>query len=296
MKFFLSAFLLHLLCFCAAAQSRKDSLFLTLKDGRAFVRHQVRKGETLFGLAQQYNVPAIVLAQNNDLSFHDVPVAGKPLLVPLGNYNFLQHDPPANSKTTPLYYRVQAGDDWAQLSAAMDVNEAFLRSRNPGQIIPGKVLLSGWLQYEAPVSTTMSADEVPSAAPVAVLAPGAVVPSAATAKKDTARPAPSEHELMYNYQTNDGATLDSSEGMVVFFQAQTTVSQGQLYAFSNDVPKGKVVKILNPSNGKFAFARILGPIPGTKQYHNAKIGVDNRARKELGIRDTKLWCKLYYNF
>lgn len=295
-QFFLTVTLFSLFHSIVVAQPKTDSLFLSVKDGRAYVPHEIRKGETLFGLAQQYNVPAVVLAQTNDLSFHETPVAGRILLVPLGKYNFLKNQPQALSKAVPLYYRVKPGESWDMLGAAMDVSVAILRSNNPGELSAGSALLSGWLLYEppVPVAAVSNTEKAVSSAPVVYTVPGGTAVS--PEKKDVPQTPRSEHELMYNYQTNDGTDMDSSSGMVVFFQAQTTVSEGRLYAFSNDLPKGRVVKILNPSNGKYAFARILGPIPGTKQYHNAKIGVDNRAKKELGIREDKLWCNLYYNF
>jgi LysM repeat protein len=284
--------LFSVLFFLPAVAQKPDSLWLMMKDERAYIQHEVRKNQTLFTVAQQYNVPAIVLAQNNDLSFHETVAPGKTLLIPLGNYNLLRNEPAPGSRSAALYYRAMASDEWGSLSSKIDLPPQLLRDLNPGQLYTGRVLHCGWVQYDAvPGSSGIIVTETKPAGSAVVTT---VSPLKLAPKKDTVRHPLSEHELMYNYQTSDETERDSLSGMVVFFQSQTTVSEGRLYAFCNDVPKGRVVKIVNPSNGKFAFARVLGPIPSTKQYHNAKIGVDNRAKRELGIRDDKLWCQLYF--
>lgn len=84
--------------------------------------------------------------------------------------------------------------------------------------------------------------------------------------------------------------------MVVFFKPQTTVNNKLLYAFSNDIGRGRVIKVVNPTNQKFVFAKIIGPLPATKQYINAKIGLDGRARAELETREVKLWCDFFFKY
>jgi len=274
-----------------AAQQRQDSLFLAVRDDRAFVQHKVRKNETLFSLAQQFNVPAIVLAQTNNVSFHETLVPGKMLYIPMGKYNLLKSAPAAGVHAAPLYYQVQHGEEWKSVIRSMDISEAALRQWNPGGFNAGTTLQTGWLLYEAPTGTAVSEEEAPASDKPLVLSLGTT-----RHQQDTVAVPPGEHEQMFNYQTTDGTDVDSLNGMVVFFKSQTSVSLGRLYAFSNDIPKGKVVKIVNPSNGKFAFARILGPMPGTKQYYNAKLGVDSRAKDELEIRDNKLWCRLFFKY
>lgn len=271
------------------AQVTKDSLFLELSDERLYVRHMLREGETVFTVAELYNVPAVVLAQNNGLSFYESLKGKTRLLVPLGSYNFRSDKAWPGAPYRPLYYKRQHPNDHQLLPVYLGITDEALAAwnQNPGSA----VLMAGWVEYHvaAGEKTTVIATTPANthATPVPVTTTATTRPQA----QDTIPP--SDHELMYNYQTDDGTMLDSLSGSVVFFQSQTKVSD-ELYAFCNDVTKGRVVKIVNPSTGKFVFARVLGPMPATKLYHNALIGVDSRAQKRLGVRDMKLWCKIYY--
>jgi LysM repeat protein len=295
--FLLSLFLLWHHAADAQTQ-KKDSFFVVVKEDRFFVRHLVKKNETVMGVAVNYKVPAIVFSQNNEMALQETPKPGKPVLIPLGNYNFFKKEPANPEKARPLYYRVKQGDRLSDVSRYGSVNENLLRDWNriDDDSKLQAVLMVGWVSYTPPGSqneTTMDMGEE-SSKPVGMLPTGGQpLQGAAGSTTDTAE-APSRLEQMYDYQTSNGTMVIDLAGTVVFYTAQTTVSSGMLYGFSNDVPKGKVVKITNTSNGKFAFVRILGPLPATKQYYNAKLGVDSRAKTELGIRDNKLWCAFSY--
>jgi len=282
------ALVLH---FIADAQ-KKDSLFVVVKDDRFFVRHLFKKEETVLSVAGKYKVPAIVLSQNNELALQETPKPGKPLYIPLGNYNFLKKETADPAKFRALYYRVQKTDRLSDIGRYATVSEDMLRDWNnitdESKLQP--VVMVGWVAYN-PDGAPEGID-VRSGESNVTTAPHAM-DVAGSQETDTAEQ-PSRLEQMYDYQTNNGEQVTTVAGTVVFYTAQTTVSSAMLYGFSNDIPKGKVVKITNTSNGKFAFVRILGPMPATKQYINAKIGVDSRAKAELGIRDNKLWCDLSY--
>lgn len=290
-------FLLFAAWAAKAQKPEKDTIFVALKDSRAMAVHEVKKEENLYSIAQLYSVPAIVLSQNNDISFYDVLEPGRKLFVPMGAYNYLSSQPEGNTPARRLYYRTQSKDTYESLSSALGIDENILRSWNRGNelhVSASGVLFMGWIlkqAKDAPQSnTTLSSEPVGAVAP-AGLAPGAV-PSKDTAKKGP----PTELELVYNYQTSNGLYLDSLSGMVVFFKPQTTVNKDLIYAFSNDVPKGKVVKVVNPSNGKYVFAKVIGALPATKQYLNARIGVDGRARELLETREIKLWCNFFFKY
>lgn len=284
--------LLFIYCSSAFAQNKeKDSLFLSIKDGRAMVIHEVKKDENLYSIAQIYSVPALVLSQNNDVPFYEKLEPKRKLLIPMGNYNY-QRAKSQNPNTKALYYKIQNGDSYAKLSSALSMPEEQLKILNNGldfKTNVGEPLLSGWILYQSFVDPV--AGNMINPIPSVELAP---VPK--LAKTDTLKGPPSELELIYEYQTTNETYLDSLSGMVVFFKPQTTVNNKLLYAFSNDLARGRVVKIINPSNQKFIFAKVIGPLPATKQYMNAKIGVDGRARAELETREVKLWCDFKFKY
>ncbi|MBL7710917.1 MAG: LysM peptidoglycan-binding domain-containing protein [Chitinophagaceae bacterium] len=285
--------LLTLLLFADAAKAQggnSDSLFAVLHQGRAMVMHTVRENENLYSIAQKYSVPALVLSQNNDVSFYEKLVPGRLLMIPLGNYNYQQT---GDEHTKRIYYRLQKGDTYLSVADIFDIKEQSLRQWNNDAGLAGHhAIAAGWIAYtdDAPKSKVVVTEErtAGTGSPVA--------PKAAPAKEDTAKPKPSDLELIYNYQTTNGTFFDSLSGMVVFFKPQTTVNSKLLYAFSNDIGRGRVIKVVNPSNQKFVFAKVIGPLPATKQYINAKIGLDGRARAALETREVKLWCDFFFKY
>jgi LysM repeat protein len=296
-RYFLGALML-LFAFVTDAQN-KDSLFTTAKDERLFIKYPVRKGETVFSIAQCYSVPAVVLAQSNDMSFQDKIEPPTVLLIPLGNYNFIKSEPSVLSTARPLFYKVKPNDKLSELSQYSSLDEAELIVLNNIQqtnLPVGCILKMGWVQYQPDntIGLRKSVPETGTGSNRSSVVPATLSNTAAHPEvKDTTKEL-SMLEQIFVYQTSNGQSLITQSGMVVFFKSQSKVSNQLLFSFSDDIPKGKVVKVSNPSNGKFVFVKVLGPMPKTKQYHNAKIGIDDRAERELGINDSKLWCDLVY--
>lgn len=275
--------------------SEKDSIWTEINDERIMVVHSVKANENLYSIAQLYAVPALVLSQTNDVAFYDKMELNKKLFVPLGRYNYATNKM-ANTKA--IFYKTNSSDSYTSLSKIAGIEEVLLRKMNSNisfAALPKNVIQIGWVYYEGADKTLPKAntDIVSSAisSPTAELAPGAVVK-----KIDERKEPPSELEKIYNYQTTEGAYVDSINGMVAFFKPQTTINNDLLYCMSDEVPRGKVVKIVNPSNQNYVFAKVIGPLPKTKQYINATIGLDGRARKLLDTREVKLWCKFLFKY
>lgn len=258
-----------------------DSLFAGMRNGRMYALHTVKKDESLYTIAQTYSTPAMVLSQNNDVSFYDPLPLGRMLVIPLGNYNFYDHH---EKGTAPLFYNAAPQESRAAIAQALGITLAALQAMNPAGQTP---VLLGWLSFSPSISNLEPIAKVPATQAAAPVANGA---------KALPAPPPSELEKIYRYQTTNEEYLDSSSGMVVFFKPQTAVNSSLLYAFSNEVRKGRVIKIINPSNQKFVYAKVIGPLPATRQYTNAKLGVDGRAREILDTREIKLWCNLYFKY
>jgi hypothetical protein len=279
-----------------AQKDAKDSVFVAIRDGRVMAIHEVKKDENLYTIAQQYTVPAVVLSQNNDVSFYETLEPKRKLYIPMGTYNFLKTKPVDSKSSKPLYFKYQAKESYSLLSSGLGVPEEMLLGWNNGieiSKLPNGIVAMGWILYQSPEAPQANDAGIN---PIGVAPTAQLAPSATVIKKDTVKGPPSELELQFNYQTSNGQFLDSLDGMVVFFKPQTTINSKLMYAFSNDIAKGRVIKVVNPSNGKFVYAKIIGSLPTTKQYLNAKIGLDGRARTELETREIKLWCSFFLKY
>lgn len=279
-----------------AKKGEKDSLYVVIKDGRLMGLHEIQKDENLYSIAQQYTVPALVLSQSNDISFYETLEPGKKLFIPMGNYNFLKSKPSEPNTYKSLYYNLKGNETYQSLAASIDLSEDLLRSWNEGKdlsSIPKGMIMMGWILYQSPDAP--KANDIDQS-PIGIVTSASLASTAPVVQKDTVKGPPSELELVYNYQTSNGQYVDSLDGTVVFFKPQTTVNNQLLYAFSNEIAKGRVLKVVNPSNGKFVYAKIIGNLPSTKQYLKAKIGLDGRARAELETREIKLWCTIFLKY
>src|SRR6185437_920718 len=103
-----------------------------------------------------------------------------------------------------------------------------------------------------------------------------------------------EIEQLYMSQTNNELNTTTEKGPAVFFEMAGGASATVFYAFHNTTPRGTIIKVFNPGNGKTIFVKVLGPLPETKQYYNSIIGITGAAKEALGVNDNKAWCELTF--
>jgi hypothetical protein len=92
-------------------------------------------------------------------------------------------------------------------------------------------------------------------------------------------------------QTDNGNNTVHENGAAVFFPSK---SRRIFYAFSNKASRGALIKVINPANKRTVYVKVLGPLPATKQYANAVIGISASARSALGALENRVWCELVY--
>lgn len=171
---------------------------------------------------------------------------------------------------------------------------------------PGQILLTGYILYDATEMPVVANPKVPvaanknnpvntTAAPRAVVVNGQPVPPVVQtdtlkAAVDTVRP---KGELLYLEQTHDGQNIVSEKGPAAFFPMSGGTTSVYM-AFHNTAPKGTIMKVHNPGNGKDVYVKIIGQMPANKKFYNAVIGISNRARAELGTVEERLWVELSY--
>jgi membrane-bound lytic murein transglycosylase D len=98
-------------------------------------RHLVAKGETLAGIATQYNTSPEAIRDINNLKKNRI-IPGKHLLIPV-DANAKQQDvsflsPDQNGKKQQILYRVRRGDNLTRIASKHDVTVADIRQWNAG--------------------------------------------------------------------------------------------------------------------------------------------------------------------
>lgn len=298
-------YLLSALIFLFASPSlraqNKDSLWVKPGTNNWRLEHKVIKGESILQLARRYHVPPALLADINKVSLAQEPEAGSLLKIPTGPYNFRTSRPVMSSDLRPLYYRNIKKVDMDLVSKCSGAApEAILEwsGLRKNSILTGKTLVVGWILYEDKIQSAAGSggirveDGNPDNVRSKDNAETFYVPikKADTFNADTLLPG----EELFLSQTADGVDTLMEKGTAVFFSRPGKNTTGIYFAFHNTAKKGSLIRIRNIGNEKVVFAKVIGPLPGTGQYHNAVLGLSSDARQALEAPGEKLWCELIY--
>jgi LysM repeat protein len=282
----LSAILIFTISSSAFAQMR-DSLFIVPKKDRWFVRHEVKKGEDIFVLAMKYHVPPAALAETNKIGYQTKLKPREVVLIPLDKYNRLLTKP-ANKEGRALFYKVAEGDNLVKIGRCAGAQQQAIKEwnkLNSDEVLPGQVLFVGWISFDASGTVSRVSDGL-------------------AAQSNSDHPAAikqfpidllSNEEKEYLFQTNIEENIVEERGSAVFFGGEGRVKGTEMFfALHGTAPKGTIIKVHNPGAEKTIFVKVIGPLPGTKQYYNSVIGIASGAKVALGAIEEKAWCELKY--
>jgi hypothetical protein len=99
-------------------------------------------------------------------------------------------------------------------------------------------------------------------------------------------------DSLYTYNLLRSEAVQSTTGTVAFMDMGMSPKNMLLYAFCNLGVKGAIIKITNPSNHKFVYAKILAAIPVNKNYLQSLVLLSHHAQRILGTNDEKLFCEI----
>lgn len=298
--------LFFLFGFIPALQAQ-DTLWVQQRDNMPYLLHKVKRGEDLFLIAKRYSVPPAALADRNDVTYQDGLRPGRQFQIPVDKYNYIRIESVVNSR--PLYYRAEEEDNLHSVSRMFNVSQGTIQRWNhmdDAAITPNEVLLVGWIAYDvaqkplAPVAGPLVKQDTPLVLKTVKPKPGILVPKKDTVMKnnitaeDTDDEEREESALEKQFKEENGSiNLTEESGAAVFYTLKSAPG-GLYYAFHNMARKGSVIKIMNPANHKIIFAKVIGPIPKLKEYHNAILGLSSNAAQALGAQDKRMFCKLKY--
>jgi LysM repeat protein len=265
-----------LLCVAATGFAQnKDSLFVTFGDGAWLVPHKVLPGENVVSIAHTFHVPATTLADVNGIPATDTKLKKNVLNIPVSDYNLLKSHPAKTVSARMLFYKCKRGENVFRIATRSGVSQDNLTQFNNLQnnnFYEGQVLLLGWVLY----------DTNP-------LGGGGVGDNSRMLPPDTLSP----EQHVYLTQTGNEANITEEKGTAVFYEAIGRAT-GPYYAFHNGTSRGTIIKVYNPGNGKTIYVKVMGPLPDTKQYYNATIGISGTAKAALGVTDSRAWCELKF--
>ncbi|MCW3123457.1 MAG: hypothetical protein JWQ38_2949 [Flavipsychrobacter sp.] len=262
-----------------------DSLFVIRKGNNWAIQYIVKPGENVHMLAQRFYLTDRVLETANEYGPGKKLTPGGIIEIPVIADNYFRVKQSIdNSTQREIYYHVGSKDDIAIISTYAGVTKVEMRRWNNlkgNTLTVNEVLFVGWIKV-------MAFDTLD---PVS-LAAYPPIRKAPVVKSVVQEKVLGGLDSIYNRQTNDGMNVLTEKGTAVFFEK---AGKSNMYvAFHNASPRGSIIKVSNPGNGKFIYVKVLGPVPDTKVYANCIIGICSAAKEALGVTDTKAWCELSY--
>lgn len=126
------------------------------------------------------------------------------------------------------------------------------------------------------------------------VAPSSIAPVTHMDSIQLVTSAKSEFEQQFEQQTDNGANVDSKKGAAGWFRSNVKTGSGRYYALCDELPRGTIVKVVNPISGKYVLAKVLDAIPKQKENYNLIIKLSDAAMNDLGTSQSRFWCEIRY--
>ena len=236
------------------------------------VYHKVKQKETLYNISTTNNkVPVSTLKKWNKLTSDAVPngsnmVVGflkvKKSLSPLAN-NAVRVEP------------VSAATSNNEIKAAPIVEKTVIRKEEPV------------IKKEEPV---VKKEPIKTEVVVVPKAPAPAVVKQVAGTRDFNG---GTFKNMYQKQTSN-KTVKEEAGEAGTFKSTSGWEDGKYYCLHNSAQPGTIIKITNPVNQRFVFAKVLDVIPDIKQNEGMIVRISNAAADELGVITDNFQCTLNF--
>jgi len=312
-KVFLSAFFVFVSAAFVVAQ--KGDLMVRSGDKGLYLDHKVAKGESFFAIGRLYNVSAKYLATFNKLDVSKGLQIDQKLKIPLTATNLTQK----RNSGTPVYYKTGDDEKLATISKKNNnIGFTFLREWNgdlEDVVKKNQKLIIGFLKSKEMPSVTI-ASKAPKQVQEKTGDDNVPVPTEKEIKeekKELKKEAEAEEKAEKEAKKNPPPPVietrkPSVDGQGYFkndFEQQVraipvskeetvtsgifkTISgweNGKYYLLIDNVGPGTIVKIINPSNSKAIYAKVLGGMAGIRQNEGYGIRISNAGASALDIQE-----------
>lgn len=250
--------------------THKDSLFLTVSEGKKYLQHPVKAKQTLFSLARYYGITLQELYEFNT-QFRTDPTlyVGTKVKIPIPNRALKRYKNAkfVVSKNVPVYYVVQPGDNLYQIckrNFGMPVDSIAKRNKlKDNNIRPGQLLLVAWMGING--------------------IPAEWRPVRTFTKSDA---------LKTKYEEEKKHKKEGISQGVCFWQKDSK-EKGDLYAMHREADIGTIMAVTNPMGGRTVYAKVIGRIPSGYES-NIEVILSPEAARNLGARDPRFFVKVKF--
>ena len=296
--------------------AQKGNLMVKSSDKVLYLDHKVAPKESFFALGRLYNVSPKYLAAFNKLDLNKGLLIDQKLKIPLTDTNFTQQ----GSSGTPVYYKVGENEGLMTVSNKNNnVSLASLRAWNDlagDELKKDAKLVIGFLQSkEMPVVTlktkpkqeepVVKTEEKPVVAePVLTKEEKkseekeAEAEQKAEKKVEKKKPEPvvvantitppsgeGYFKTHFDLQVRTNPASKNETVTAGIFKTTSGWEDTKYYLLMDKVSPGTIVRIINPTNNKAVYAKVLGEMSGIRQNEGLNIRISNAAASALVITE-----------
>jgi hypothetical protein len=313
----------------AAAQA--PELIAKTSEKGLYLEHKVAPKESFFSVGRTYGVHPKFIASYNKLDLGKGLAIGQVVRIPLSDSNFTQK----SNKGTPVYYKVGENEGLMKVSSLHNnVTLETLRNWNrlpDNSVKQGDKLIVGFLSGKGVSATTNTVatttprppeqkektepkKEEVKPEPVVDTRPEVKEKEKEKEKADPPITQPTVTQPVFAKQEEKPASSESGYFKYYFDQQvkQTpirrdeTVTSGifkttsgwldsKYYLLIDGVQPGTIIRIVNPSNNKIIYAKVLGEMSGIRQNEGLNIRISSAGAAALQVTEQdKFIVKVVY--
>jgi len=306
--------LLAFILLCNTILFAQNQLIVQNSDKGLYLNHKVAPKENFYSIGRLYHISPKDIASFNGVDMNKGLAIGQSLKIPLNASNFSQ----SNAKGQPVYYVVEPKEGLYKVSQKNNgVLMVDLRKWNKlpkDNVAAGDKLIVGFL-VAADANNSVAQTTEPEIKqqekqlveekkePVVTKQETAVVIKEEPKKQEPEkRIDPPASKQVSNVTMTDGAGgyFKSQFDLQIKSQpakAEQTASAGvfktssgwqdaKYYALMDNVEPGTIIKVVNPTNNKAIFAKVLGEMSGIRQNQGYDVRISNAAASALDVSDT----------
>ena len=324
-------FILILLLLPLFAAAQQNFLIVEGSGSNIYINHTAAPKENFYSIGRLYNISPKDVAPFNKLNLENGLSIGQTIKVPLKPINFTQTNNVAVDEiAVPVFHKVTSSETLFQVSNKFGKVPAGSLKKwnnlNSDEINEGQNLIIGYLKVKKDLSafaqqgTKMPKDDVASvvvkekviAKPkelakaeeskekakqeIAVdrkVEPLIVKPILKTVTTEKMTLSTNAKEGFFKTGFNNTGKVES--GLAGIFKSTSGWEDGKYYCLHNTAEQNSIVKITNPANGKFVYAKVLDVMPDLKQNNELTVRISSAAADALGVdAGTNFSCKINY--
>ena len=284
----------------------QKELMVKTSDKGLYLEHKVVAKESFFSIGRKYNLHPKSIASFNALDMEKGLKIDQKLRIPLLDTNFSQK----GNSGTPVYYKT--GDKEGLLTVSNKFNKVSLANlRNWNNISGSDVkedtkLIIGFVKSKELPSVTINNKpkqddpvEKTEEKPVVKTEPEKVIEKPVVKtdpEKIIEKPVVKTEEKIvtsdngyfktsFDQQIKNSPITKNETVTSGIFKTTSGWQDAKYYLLIDKVSPGTIVKIVNPTNNKAVFAKVLGEMSGIRQNEGLNIRISNAAAAALDIAE-----------